>query len=56
MQAVLVPSDQKFLLQMKLIIFQGCPIKQAVFLLGQPASYNQFFIQPLLLVPEYSFA
>ena len=36
----------------KIYLFQGCPIKQAVFLPGQPAPYNQLFIQPLLLVPE----
>ena len=29
-------------LQMKFIIFQGCPTK-----LGQPAPYNQLLIQPL---------
>ena len=42
--------------QMKFIIFQGCPIKQAVFLPGQPASYNQLLIQSLLLVPKCYFA
>ena len=36
----------------KIYLFQGCPMKQAVFLPGQPAPYNQLFIQPLLLVPE----
>ena len=39
-------------LQMKFTIFQGCPIKQAVFLHGQPAPYNQLLIQSLLLVPK----
>ena len=29
--------------QMKSIIFQGCPTKQAAFLPGQPASYNHQF-------------
>ena len=29
-------------LQMKFIIFQRCPIRQAVFLPGQPAPYNHF--------------
>ena len=43
-------------LQMKFIIFQGCPIKQAVFSPGQPTPYNQLLIQPLLLVPECCFA
>ena len=27
-------------LQMKFIIFQGCPIKPAAFLPGQPTQYN----------------
>ena len=36
--------------------FQGCPIKQAVFLPEQPAPCNQLLIQPLLLVPECYFA
>ena len=31
-------------LKMKFIIFQGCPIKQATFLPGQSAPYNQFLI------------
>ena len=39
----------KIFLQMKLISFQGCPTKQAAFLSGQLAPYNQLFIQPLLL-------
>ena len=39
-------------LQMKFIFFQGCLIKQVVFLPGQLAPY----IQPLLLVPECYFA
>ena len=43
-------------LQMKFIIFQGCPTKQAAFLTWQPTSYNQFLIQSLLLVPEGYFA
>ena len=37
-------------------IFQGCPARQAAFLPGQPAPYNQLLIQPLLLVPECYFA
>ena len=41
--------------QMEFIILQGCPIKQPVFLPGQPAPYNQLQIQPLLLVPECYF-
>ena len=41
---------------MKFIIFQGCLIKQAVLLPGQPVPYNQLLIQPLLLVPECYFA
>ena len=32
----------------KIYLFQGCPIKQTVFLPGQPAPYNQLLIQPLL--------
>ena len=36
--------------------FQGCSIKQAVFLPGQPAPCNQLLIQLLLLVPECYFA
>ena len=43
-------------LQMKIIIFQGCPIQQAAFLPGQPVSYNQLFIQLLFFVPEFYFA
>ena len=43
-------------LQMKFIIFQGCPTKQPAFLNWQPISYNQLLIQPLLLVPEGYFA
>ena len=39
-------------LQMKFIIFPGCPTKQAAFLLEQPAPYNQLLIQAVLLVPE----
>ena len=56
MQADLVRSDQKFFLQIKFIIFQGCPIKQVVYLPGHPTPYNQLLIQPLLLVPECCFA
>ena len=37
-------------LQMKFIIFQGCPTKRGASLLGQPAAYNQFLIQLVLLV------
>ena len=39
-------------LQMKFIIFQGCPTKQAAVLAGQPVPYNQLLIQLLLLVQE----
>ena len=37
----------EILLQMEFIIFQACPTKQAAFLLGQPALYNQLLIQLL---------
>ena len=37
----------EILLQMEFIIFQACPTKQAAFLLGQPAPYNQLLIQLL---------
>ena len=47
---------RNFLLQIKFIIFQGCPIKQVVYLPGHPTPYNQLLIQPLLLVPECCFA
>ena len=43
-------------LQVKFIIFQGCPAKQAVFIPGYPAPFYQLIIQPLLLVPECYFA
>ena len=43
-------------LQMKFIILQAFPIKQAVFLPGYLAPYNQLLIQPFLLVPECYFA
>ena len=36
----------------KIYHFQGCPIKLAAFLPGQPTPCNQLLIQPLLLVPE----
>ena len=39
--------QSEILLQMKFIIFQGCPTKQATFLLEHPAPYNQLIIQPL---------
>ena len=39
-------------LQITFIIFQGCPIKQAVILNGQPNPYNQFLTQPRLLVSQ----
>ena len=48
--------QSEILLQMEFIIFQGCPTKQAAFLPGHPAAYNQLLIQPLLLVPECYFA
>ena len=37
----------EILFQMKFIIFQDCPTKQAVLLLMQPAPYNQILLQPL---------
>ena len=40
MQADLVRSDQKFFLQIKFIIFQGCPIRQAVCLPRVAAVYK----------------
>ena len=43
-------------LQIKFIIFQGCPTKQATFISGQPAPYNQLFIRSVLLVLECYFA
>ena len=43
-------------LQIKFIIFEGYPTKQAVFLPGHPLPYNQLLIQPHLLVPECYFA
>ena len=46
MWAGLVPCDQKFFLK------EGCPTKQAAFLPGEHATYNQLLIQPVLLVPE----
>ena len=52
----LVSIWSEIFLQMKFIIFQGCPIKQGVFLHGQPAPYNQLLIQSLLLVPKCYFA
>ena len=39
--------QSEILLQMKFIIFQGCFTKQAAFLLGQLAPYNQLLIKPL---------
>ena len=43
-------------LQMKFNNFQGFFTKQVAFLPGQPTRYNEYFIQPLLLVPEWCFA
>ena len=43
-------------LQIKFIIFQGCPTKKAAFLPWQPAPYNHPLNQPILLVPEYYFS
>ena len=43
-------------LQIEIMIFQGCPTKQAAFLHGQPAQNNKLFVEPLLLVPEFYFA
>ena len=43
-------------LQLTFIFFQGCPIKQAVFLPGQSAPYSQVLIQSLLLVPKCFFS
>ena len=48
-----MPSEIFF--QMKFIIFQGCPTKQAAFLPEHPAPYYQLLIQSLLLVPECYF-
>ena len=45
----------KNFLENKFFTFQGWPTKQAAFLLGLPAPYNQFLLQPLILVPEYYF-
>ena len=61
MQADSVRSDQKFFLQIKFahffcIIFQGCPVRQAFNLPGQPTPYNQLLIQQILLVCECYFA
>ena len=44
--------QSEIFLPMKFINFRSCPTKQAVFLLGKLALHNQFFIQPVLLVPE----
>ena len=41
----------EFFSQMKFNIFQGCPTKLGAFLPGQPAPYNQFFIQQVFFVP-----
>ena len=41
--------------QMELIILQGCSIKQATSLRGEPPPYNQLLIQPFLLIPECYF-
>ena len=46
----------EMLLQMKLIIFQRYPTKQAAFLHEQSVPYSQILIKPLLLVPECYFA
>ena len=43
-------------LQIKFIISEGYPTKQAVFLSGHPPPYNQLLIQPHLLVLECYFA
>ena len=48
--------QSEIFLQMKFIIFQGCPIKQAAFLPGQSTPYYQLLIHSLLLVPECYFA
>ena len=52
----LSPMQSEIFLQMKFIILQGCPTKQAAFLTWQPTSYNQLLIQPFLLVLEGYFA
>ena len=44
----LISMWSEIFLQMKFIIFQGCPTKQAAFLSWQPTPYNQLLIQPLL--------
>ena len=51
-----ISMQSEIFLQMKFIIFQGCPIKQAAFIHGQLTPYNQLLIQSLLLVPECYFA
>ena len=45
----------KTFLKIKFFTFQGWPTEQAAFLPGLPAPYNQFLLQPLILVPEYYF-
>ena len=46
----LVSLWSEVFLQMKFVVFQGCSTQLAPFLPGQPASYNQLLIQPLLFV------
>ena len=43
------PMQSEIFLQMKCIIFLGCPIEQAAFVPRQPVPYNQILIQ---LVPQ----
>ena len=52
MQVGSVPCDQKFSYKWNLSLFKIAPTKQADFLPGQPASYNQLLIYPVLHVPE----
>ena len=48
-------NRSKIFFQMELIILQGCSIKQATSLRGEPPPYNQLLIQPFLLIPECYF-
>ena len=51
----LTSMQSEIFLEMKFIIFQSCPSKQAAFLPGQPLPYNQLLILQLLLVLECYF-
>ena len=52
----LYSMQSEIFLQIKFIIFQGCPTKQVAFLPGQLSPKNQFLIQLLLVVQEGYFA